>query len=422
MELIISFFKQVIDFINSHFEHILLILILYVAGLGSIVLTLFLRRIRRKVVVQTVNHVLHYCLLAGFALLIALTFYSYMVNLVEKASLDFSYKVTPTTEWVEEDLKIYFIHENQLVRMNANGTQREVVFESAGAVRTYHFSPDGMHVLIATESGLWALHQRDQSRREIEILAQGDEPPGAGKGGVDGGVWGPDSRRFCYHVARWTEFSSIDHWIIYNLADQSKQMLKSPALKINALLWDKKGEHLYNLWFNALDTTVYANPYEVKVYQIPLTTLKPELIIMFPFDEQKLPQENLSLRGIDIFTRGQDLSFGQEGKKHFSRISAQGARIGVDDFDYLYYIHNRWWRRKLFRIPRVPRRSDIPRYQYSGGELAIKHMRWTPSGRYVVMEHYFLGLLVLEPQTGKIGLLANEKEGNTFGWYTPAGP
>ncbi|MFA5260570.1 MAG: hypothetical protein WC450_05015 [Candidatus Omnitrophota bacterium] len=419
MELIISFFKLIINFINSHFEHILLILILYVSGLGSIVLTLFLRRIRRKVVAKAVNHVLHGCLLAGFAMLIALTLYSYMINLVEKASLDFSYQVTPTTVWVEEDLKIYFIHENQLVRINADGTQREVVFESADAVRTYHFSPDGRYLLIATESGLWILNRTDQTSREVEILARDDEAPGDIKGVVDGIAWAPDSLRFCYHIARWTGFSSIDHWIIYNLTDQSKQMLRSPSLKINALLWDTKGENLYDLWFNALDTTVYANPYEVKVYQIPLTTLKPDLIVMFPFDEPKLPEEHLALRGIDVFTRGQDLSFGQEGKKHFSMISSQGSRLGVDDFDYLYYIHNRWWRRKLFRVPRVPRRSDIPRYQYSGGELAIKYMRWTPSGRYVVMEHYFLGLLILEPQTGKIGLLANEKEGYTFGWYTP---
>ena len=417
MELIISFFKLIIDFINNHFEHILLILIVYVAGVGSIILTLFLRRIRGKVVAKAVNHILHYCLLAGFAMLIALTLYSYMLNLIEKASLDFSYQVTPTTNWVEEDLKIYFIHENQLIRINADGRNREVVFESPAAVRTYHFSPDGTRLLIATEGGLWIFSLADQSSRPIETLPLDEESPERVKGVVDGIAWGPDSRRFCYHIAKWTDFSSIDNWIVYDLADQSKRIIKSPSLKFNGLYWDTPGDNLYDLWFNALDTTVYANPYEVKVYQIPLATLKPHLIVMFPFDEQTLPKENLSLRGIDIFTGGEDLSFGQEGKKHFSLFSPQGSRIGVDDFDYLYYIHNRWWRRKLFRIPRVPRRSDIPRYQYSGGELAVKYMRWTPSGRYVVMEHYFLGLLILEPQTGKIGLLVNEKEGDTFGWY-----
>ena len=417
MELIISFFKLILDFINNHFEYILLILIVYVAGIGSIILTLLLRRIRRKALAKTVNQILHYCLLAGFVMLIALTIYSYMINIIEKASLDFAYQVTPTTRWVEEDLQIYFIHGNQLVRINADGTGREIVFESPDAVRTYHFSADGTHLLISTENGLWVLDRTDQTSRAIETLPGDDEASGHVKGVIDGVAWGPDSRRFCYHVAKWTEFSSIDNWVIYDLADQSKQLLKTSSLKINALYWDAKGENLYDLWFNALDTTVYANPYEVKVYQIPLKTLKPELIVMFPFAEQKLPKENLSLRGIDIFTKGEDLSFGQEGKKHFSLISSQGSRIGVDDFDYLYYIHNRWWRRKLFRVPRVPRRSDIQRYQYSGGELAVKHMRWTPSGRYVVMEHYFLGLLILEPQTGKIGLLVNEKEGDTFGWY-----
>ncbi len=424
MEKILSLPKLIINFFNIYFEQILIILLIYVIAVAVSLVAIRVRNIRRKTLVKILNFVLHYCLLAGFAMLIAMTIYSGLINLTKKAALDFSYKVTPTTEWVKEDLKIYFIHENQLVRINANGSDREVVFESPDTVRAYHFSPDGKFLLIATEYDLWMLDRLENEKVRIDFVTPpaAQEKEGSSekyKGVLDGVNWSPDSQRFCYHIAKWTNFSSIHNWVIYNVPDRTKRSVKSPSLKMTSLLWDTQGESLYYLWFNALDTTLYANRYEVQVYEIPLATLKPRLIIQFPFDEETIPLDNLALRDIHIYTGGEDLSFGREGRKHYSWVSKQGSRLGVDDFDHLYYIHNRWWKRKLYRIPRVPRRSDMPRYQYGGGELAIQHLRWMPSGRYVMMEHYFLGLLILDPQTGEIGLLVNEKEGDTFGWYSP---
>jgi hypothetical protein len=58
----------------------------------------------------------------------------------------------------------------------------------------------------------------------------------------------------------------------------------------------------------------------------------------------------------------------------------------------------------------------MARHQYKGGDLVVKQIRWIPGGRYVIMQHRYLGVLILEPATGKIGLLI-EADGHTFGWH-----
>jgi len=60
--------------------------------------------------------------------------------------------------------------------------------------------------------------------------------------------------------------------------------------------------------------------------------------------------------------------------------------------------------------------SKLPRHQYKGGNLVVDQIRWIPGGRYVIMQHQDLGVLVLEPSTGKVGLLVHAV-GENFGWY-----
>ena len=79
-------------------------------------------------------------------------------------------------------------------------------------------------------------------------------------------------------------------------------------------------------------------------------------------------------------------------------------------------MNSKWFRKRLYKIPREPRDTDIPRYQYSGGDLVIDHIRWIPGGRYMIMEHRYWGVLILEPSSGRIGLLIRAS-GHTFGWY-----
>jgi len=97
-------------------------------------------------------------------------------------------------------------------------------------------------------------------------------------------------------------------------------------------------------------------------------------------------------------------------------MSAKGNSIGIDAEDYLFYVPSKWFRKRLFKVPRELRYTEIPRHQYRGGDLVIDHIRWLPGDRYVIMEHRYLGVLILDPKTGKVGYLL-QAHGNTFGWY-----
>ena len=406
-----------IEFLNNHFEAICAGLIFWLIVLVTIITVAALRNLPRRVWTRGLRTVVDWGLLGGSSLMMGLIIYNFLINETPKPALDFEYRVLPTTEWVREDLDIYFIHERELVRVHADGTDRRVIFQSPDLVRSYHFSPDGRWILITTEQNLFLLDRQTAESRRIDTCALPTTGPQAKKKGViDGVSWSPQSRRFCYHVARWTDFSSVDQWWVYDLAGQTRQPIHSPSLTFPELMWGTTGETLYAIWHEARDPERFANPYQVKVYEIPLATLRPRLTHEFPSDEPHLSAEHLALRDIQVYTGAEGLSFGRDGASHYSWRSQQGARLGIDESDRLYVIKNRWWKRRLYRIPRVPVESDIDRYQHDGGRLAVQYLHWLPSGRYVIMEHHFLGALIMEPASGKIGLLVNEK-GNTFGWY-----
>ncbi|MCK5178180.1 MAG: hypothetical protein KAR32_01515, partial [Candidatus Omnitrophica bacterium] len=205
---------------------------------------------------------------------------------------------------------------------------------------------------------------------------------------------------------------------LYDLQEKKKRMVKSPARRISSLYWDKQSDHLYYLYHEAKDPSRDVSAYEVTVFRIPLATLIPELIVRIPFKDASVPIENLNLRGIDLFLSGDKLSFGGQGREN-DLVSEKGASLGIDKNDYLYFVSLKWFRKRLYKIPREPRAADIPRYQYKGGDLVIDHIRWVPGGRYVIMEHRYWGVLILEPSTGKIGILVHAR-GHTFGWHERA--
>src|SRR6185295_12821008 len=98
--------------------------------------------------------------------------------------------------------------------------------------------------------------------------------------------------------------------------------------------------------------------------------------------------------GADIFYEGFNLSYDRQ-EDDSSWISPEGSSLGIDDEDFLYLIKGSLWRKRLFKIPRQPLTGDIPRYQFKGGDFAIRHVRWLPGDRYVLMEHRIYGILIL---------------------------
>jgi len=146
-----------------------------------------------------------------------------------------------------------------------------------------------------------------------------------------------------------------------------------------------------------------------------LDDLRPRFVSSIPYKQSEEPDESLQWRGIDVDRSVDRYSF---GKNRWEKVmvSEKGHKVGIDDDDYLYFVSGKWFRARLFKIPREANIGSLPRYQYKGGDLIIQQMSWLPGGRYVIMEHKYLGLLIFEPNTKKIGELISGR-GRLYGWY-----
>jgi hypothetical protein len=294
------------------------------------------------------------------------------------------------------------------------------VFLAKDPIKEYHFSPDGKYLLVLTQRELFLLDRKTKQPQRIDTLQAATAPESQDKeteikGSISGIQWAPDSRKFVYEIARWSQFAAQGGVYLFDLREQKKKMIQSPSRSLSSLYWDRQGENLYHFYHEAQDASEKTSSFEVKVFRIPVTTLVPELIVRIPFAEASVPVENLHLRGINLFLEEGHLSFGRPGQEN-GLVSERGSTLGIDENDYLYFVNNKWFRKRLYKIPRDPKITDIARYQYRGGDLVIGGIRWIPGGRYVIMEHKYWGVLILEPLSGKVGLLIRAN-GHTFGWY-----
>jgi len=417
-----ALFEKIIGLVNKNFEWLV-----YVNGslLALFLLVIIAVKLRDvsipKLLHSTMRNVLFMAIVVGQIALVALFGYLYWENYQRPApELQVIEDVSASTQWVKDDIKIYFIDGNTLRSITIDDRKSEDVFLGDDPIKEYHFSPDGRYLVILTQKDLFLLSRETKKSQRIDTLghsaAEGEEEgQEVTRGSISDIRWAPDSQKFVYEIARWSKFAAQDSVYIYSLKDQKKKAVRSPARRISSLHWDRQSDNLYYLHHEARDTSLHSTAFEVKVFRIPLATLVPELVTRIPFEEASVPIENLNLRDIDLFLEGDKLSFGRPGGEDYL-ASEDGVSLGIDDEDYLYFVSSEWFRKRLYKIPREPRTTDVPRYQYRGGDLVIDHIRWIPGGRYVIMEHKYWGVLILEPSTGKTGLLIRA-HGHTFGWY-----
>ena len=351
----------------------------------------------------------------GLILCLVLLGYIFWADYRYHADLfQFPKDVLPNTHWVKQNLKVFFINGKRLMSTNLNGQDRENIFKANDLIREYHFSPDGQYLVIVTFSELYVLN-RQTKKKEFTDTIMADTSLEEEKGVISGIRWAPDSRKFCYEIAQWSKYSSKDNLYLYDLLKQKKQMIESPMRKISSPYWDQQGENLYYLYYAAREAPLQTYSYDVKIFRIPLDTLKPEFVSEIPYEAASLPLENLSMRGINLYLKGDQRSFVLFDQKE-SLISKKGSTIVIDQEDYLSVIKNKWFKKRLFKVPRELIVSEVPTYPYKGGDLTIKQIRWLPGGRYVIMKHSSLGILVLEPLSGMVGILEG-KESEAVGWY-----
>ncbi|HLF17656.1 MAG TPA: hypothetical protein VI749_02035 [Candidatus Omnitrophota bacterium] len=408
-----NYFNNVIFFFSRHFE---LLLALNLAGLFYYILLLIALKSTDRSFWAFINKMLEKALFSlVFAVqmvLIALMGYLYWYNYYRP--LDYLLipgDVIPHTFWVESKQPIYFIDGNDLLSTQANGEERYYIFEGDYPIREYHFSADGRYMVIVTIKDLY-LYDRNAKKAEwIDGIELGET--GQLKGVVSGVRWAKDSRKFCYEISRWSAYASSDQVYIYFIDEKAKRSIQSPARRISHLYWDKQSENLYYLKHETEDESSIN---QVKVIRIPMDSLTPELVTEISYQEASVPIYNLNLRDIDLFLDGDYLSFGALAQRS-QLVSEKGKWVGIDEEDNFYFINEKWFRQRLFKVRRKPikQEGDLKRHQYQG-DLTIQNIRWLPGGRHVVMEHTDLGIFILDPFKNKMGQLM-EKRGHSFGWF-----
>ena len=417
-----TLFEKIGAYLSNHFE-----LFIYVnASLAALLILTFVAVKLNDAGVRTFFHATVRKVLCAIIIVGQIVFFTLLIHLYWKnyqrpaPELEFTENIIATTRWVKDDLRVHFIDNNILRSVKINGQDREDVFQASEPIKEYYFSPDGAYLLILTQNDLFLIDRGTKKDRHIDSLKkagtqedqEGKEPVSGSIGGVQ---WAPDSQRFIYEIAHWSKYATQDNVYIYTIKDQSKRSIKSPTRRISSLYWGRNDSNLYFLRHEFQDPSVHSSAFEVRVFRVSLETLTPEFVTQIPFEEFSVPIESLNIRGIEFFFDGAKLSFGRPIRED-QKISEKGSLIGVDGEDYLYFVRTKWFRKRLFRIPREIKEANASRYHYKGGDLVINHIRWIPGGRYVIMEHKYWGVLILEPSTGKIGVLI-QANGRAFGWY-----
>jgi hypothetical protein len=310
--------------------------------------------------------------------------------------------IRPVTSWVESQFSVYIIVYHQLLKINIDGTNPEYVFKGDDIIREYHFSPDGRSLLILTKQGLYHLDRETQRSRLMDYL-KGWADGEVAKGVIGGIQWAPDSRKFCYEVSQWTQYGSQDRTYIYDLETNEKISISPPLKKASSFFWDEQGKNLYYSIYETKRQT--PTPlYGVKIFRIPLTTLESEGVVHLEAPESELPFVDTEPLGVKLFIPRHELSFGRAGRKVDSWASELGSRVALDNEGYLSYQDVNGERKRLFLIPRDPKQGH-----------PIRQLRWIPGGRYVILTYASTGVLILEPQSGRVGLLV--PYGKDFGWF-----
>ena len=404
------------QYLSNYFEIFFWVVLGLTVVFGLILLLVRLQGVNLRTLSKTaLQNVLFLTVTLGQLSLLFGLWYVFWFNYHHPAPvIRFPQDIFADTSWVKNGLKVYFIDENRLRSIEINGRNKQDVLVADTPLREYHFSPDGKYLLAATAREIYLVSLERDEKQLIDSWA-GSDDPGEWKGVISGVRWSPDSRHFCYEIARWSSYSSQNHLYIYDIPGKQKRVLQTPTRRISSLYWDRDSTNLYYVEGEAKDTSVHVYAFDVNVFRIPLASLKPEVVAKIPYDRSGIPIENLLVREIDLFLEGDRLSF-VSGTTRDILVSDEGKSLGVDDDDHLFYVPREWFRTRLFRIQREVRPADIARHAYKGGDLTITQIRWIPGGRYAIIHHRYLGLLVIEPTTRKIGLLIGAKS-DAFGWY-----
>lgn len=409
--------QQFIFFLSRHFEEFIYSL---AALLSFLIGSYIIYQIKgRPVGVQVRSYVetaigsaLVFLFLFGSALTIAIYWANYKSPYIH---FDLYDSISRDANWVKEDFTLYLVQDNELLSVKCNGDEDRVVFKSEDeSIRNFEFSPNGRYILISTYKKLFII----DTEEDKEWLVDQVDLDGAGedlKGTISGVSWSPHGDRFSYELSRWSNYGSQAKVYIYTVEDRTKVSVDSPTRRLSTLYWDHDGKNLYYLKQASSELEERQLIYRLKVYRVGLDDLKVHYVDDVLMDEEEFSPIHLSLLGIKLFQPERGLAFDRLGESTLLE-SKKGHLVGIDRYNYFFY-QGKWFRRRLFRVKRDVDTSKKPTMANSYGEHVLKQIRWTPDGRYVIMDHTYWGILILDPRRQKVAQIY-PFEVNAFGWFS----
>lgn len=341
--------------------------------------------------------------------------YVYWQNYFKKVEdIQFPRDLNMTTDWVKGNIVLYYRTGDEFHSIDLNGQNDQILFKGRGHLKEYQFSPNGRQILLLTDQGLFLL---TMSSNDIEVIEPVDSVQQSFvlKSVVSNVHWAPASDKFCYEVTKWSEASSNEKVVVYYVDKKIKREVTTSVISVSNLYWDKAGEFLYFLKYAYKDEYAKGNNYEVKVFTIDPTTLSVNKGTTFTTKEKVLPLDRLSIGGIELFTENEDRIFGAQHEQQHQWKSETGRTIGIDEKGYLFFVRNQWFQKRLFHVPQVQQQQDPTKYNYKN-DYVLSDFRWLPGGKYVLMSHRYFGVIILDPESGKMGMLTKSKA-ESFGWY-----
>jgi len=308
----------IVNFLSNYFEVIITtIFILFATIILSIIFNKLKSRQLRFNIMYSIISLMYSTVIVGQAAMLTVAGYIYWTNYFTASNnaVVIPRDIRLNTHWIKDDIKIYFVHHNELRTIALNGGSQSVLFKATKEIKEYHFSPNGNFLLISTATELYLYDIKKNQGKLVEAIVLHSEEKNL-KGVISSIHWAPNSNLFCYEATRWSKYASSDHIYVYDLTTATKREIKSPTKKISTLYWDQISQNLYFIKHKSFIDESKQVRNVVKVYRIALSNMKLEFVSEIPYEQKTLPLANLEARNINLYLDDEKNSFGRIGTKH----------------------------------------------------------------------------------------------------------
>ncbi len=343
------------------------------------------------------KHFLLLVVTAGISFMLFITGYIAWGEFQRQMHNDLQDRLSPDTRWVRSKFPIYFLSGKRFGKINIDGSDLKIFYTAISPIQEFIFSPDGNYLVIVTKGEI-LLYDRKNDQIDLIYSLGSLVKADVARGLIRGVQWFSDGRKFCFESYRWSDIASQDHVYVYNIESKENLLINIPVRPLEAFFWDKKGEYLYG-YTKEKKTKTRSEIYRWKFYQLSLAGDPPQFIRTFESRKKNFSVKDFQSRGLDLYISSN--ASDRRGQTNISWGSKQGRKLWMMRPEkYLYFQDLQGKPKRLFRIVRTP--------------FPLFHLRWIEGEQYVVVTHSSLGILILEPSSGKVGKLISAQ---AFGWY-----